>query len=196
MIDDLKAAMLKAAKRAYDIRLQSGNGGNISVRIPGEERILIKASGCSFGDMKEGIILADFDGNTLEGSGKPSREINTHLEIYKRRPDVLAIFHSHSPWTVSCAQSYDVIPDISLPMAMKVGTVPVLDAGRSQADSDAADAVGQLLDNYPGIRAFVQRGHGIFCIAENIIAAENDAELVEEASQIAVLSRLMAIKEK
>lgn len=196
MIDELKTAMIRAAKRAYDIRLQSGNGGNLSIRISGEDRILIKASGCSFGNMSDGMVLTDMKGKSLEGSGKPSREIKTHLEIYNRRPDVMAIFHSHSPWAVSCAQEYDMIPDISLPMAMKIGAVPVLDAGGKQADSDVADAVGQLLLKHPGIRAFVQRRHGLFCLAEDIEAAEYDAELVEEASQIAVLSRLMAISKR
>lgn len=187
----LKSAMIRAARRAYDIRLQSGDGGNLSVRIPGEDLLLIKASGCSFGDMGEDdIVLADFNGRPVEGGRRPSREIRTHLAIYRGRPDVAAIFHSHSPWSVACAQVETAVPAISLPLQMKIGEVPVLDADISHADDKAARAVADLLKTREGLRAFIQRRHGLFCMAADIVQAEHDAELVEDAAQIALLSRL------
>lgn len=188
---EIKLAMRKAAKRAYDIRLQSGDGGNLSVRIAGKELILIKASGYSFGDMgDENIVLVDFNGNIVSGNKKPSREILTHVAIYRQREDVTAIFHSHSPWSVALSQNVTFLPPVSLPLEMKIGSVPVLNIGESHADGDVADAVQLLLKENLGIKAFIQSRHGIFSLTEDIIKAEHNAELVEEAAQIALLSKI------
>ena len=189
---ELKQAMRKAAKRAYDIRLQSGDGGNLSVRIPGEELILIKASGFSFGNMDdENIVLVDFNGNIVSGNKNPSREILTHVAIYRQRADVTAIFHSHSPWSVAIAQKSNFLPPVSLPLEMKMGSVPILDIGESHADDAVANSVKELLIENPNIKAFIQRRHGIFSLSLDIIKAEHNAELVEEASQIALLSKIV-----
>lgn len=188
---ELKQAMKKAAKRAYDIRLQSGDGGNLSVRIAGEELILIKSSGSSFGDLDDdSVVLVNFKGIPVEGSGKPSREIKTHIEIYRQRPDVTAIFHCHSPWSTACSMTSDAIPPVSLPMEMKLGIIPVLDAGKSHADTEVVMAVKLFLEKNPNIKAFIQRRHGIFSMSSNIIKAEHNAELVEEAAQIAQLIKI------
>ncbi len=190
----LKNLMIRASRRAYAAKIQSGDGGNLSLRIPGHDGILIKASGCSFGDMgHEQIVEVDFDGRVQsDSSSKPSRELGTHLAIYKARPDVDAIFHSHSPWATAASQVFEAWPAVSLPLDLKIGEVPVVDAGDGHADSDAIAAIQSLLAE-PGkknLRAFVQRRHGIFCMANTIIKAEHDAELVEEAAQIAMLVRL------
>ena len=192
---DLKLTMRKAAKRAYDIRLQSGDGGNLSVRIAEEELILIKASGCSFGDMRdENIVLVDFNGNIVAGDKNPSREILTHVAIYQQRADISAIFHSHSPWSVAIAQNTAFLPPVSLPLEMKIGRVPVLNIGESHADDDVAVAVKILLKENLGINAFIQSRHGIFSLSADIIKAEHNAELVEEAAQIAFLSKISLTK--
>jgi L-ribulose-5-phosphate 4-epimerase len=189
--ESLKSDMRKAARRAYDIRLQSGEGGNLSVRVPGQNLMLIKASGCSFGDMEEeNIVLIDFDGNIVLGEKKPSREYMTHAAIYRRREDVQAIFHSHSPWCTAVAEHFDVIPDTSLPLGMKIGKVPVLNMGENQADKVVADSVGNFLKENLDVSCFIQKGHGLFAFAGNIIKAEHNAELLEEGAQIGLLGRL------
>ena len=188
----LKDEMKKAAKRAFDIRLQSGDGGNLSVKIEGKDLILIKASGCSFGDMDyENIVLVDFNGDIVEGKYLPSKEILTHIEIYKTRNDVTAIFHCHSPWAVSAAQVFSKLPDVSMPLNMKIGKVPIINAEDDHANKDFAKLVNSLLKKNPNVRCFIQQRHGVFCLSNNIVKAEYDAELVEEASQVAVWSNIL-----
>ena len=196
MIDysKLKNDMKKAARRAFSIRLQSGDGGNLSIRIPQKELLLIKASECSFGDMEdENIVLVDFKGNVVEGSYPPSREVLTHIEIYRTYRDVNAIFHSHSPWAVSVAEYSNELPPVSLPLNMKIGRVPVLDAGDNQANEEIISLLKDFLSKYADLKCFIQKRHGIFSLSKNIIKAEYNAELVEEASQIAVLSGIFKL---
>ncbi len=180
--------MEQAGRRAYGIKLQSGDGGNLSIRIKNEELILIKASGCSMGELNEdNIVLVDFEGNVIAGKKKPSREILTHIAIYKSRVDVEAIFHSHSPWTVSMAQFFDVLPGILLPLEMKIGVVPIIDAKDNHSNDQVAQLAAKTITEDPTCKCFIQRRHGLFCMSSSIIKAEHDAELIEDASQIALL---------
>ena len=183
-----KENLIKAAGRAYQIGLQTGNGGNLSCRVPGTDTLLIKGSGFSFGECtQDNVVVVDYRGNVVGGEGgKPSRELLTHLCIYKLRPDIGAIFHSHSPWAIAYAEDSLEIPLLTGHAKAKLGPIPVIIEG-GQATSTFTDAVKELLTANPGLGAFVQKGHGIFSLGADIIQAEHNAELVEETAQIAFL---------
>jgi L-ribulose-5-phosphate 4-epimerase len=185
----IREQIVQAARRAYGNGLQSGNGGNLSARVPDERIVLIKPSGCSFGEVTaENLVAVDFEGRVIEGAGKPSRELRTHLEIYRLRSDVHGILHSHSPWAIACAELFSELPLHAYHARDKIGKIPILDI-EGHADEQAAAGVKALLEQNPRLKAFVQRRHGIFAMAENIVLAEHHAELVEETAQIAWLVR-------
>lgn len=183
----LREQIVHVARRAYDIGLQTGNGGNLSARFPGQQIVLIKPSSSSFGEcMPKNLVAVDFEGKVVEGSGKPSREMWTHLEIYRLREDVHGILHCHSPWAIACAELFDELPLHAYHARDKIGTIPILDI-QGHADQEVIRGVGGLLRDKPETKAFIQRRHGIFALAENIVLAEHHAELVEETAQIAWL---------
>ncbi|NNL76972.1 MAG: class II aldolase/adducin family protein, partial [Desulfobacterales bacterium] len=124
--------------------------------------------------------------------GKPSKEIRTHLAIYRHRPDVNGIFHSHSPWAIACAEDATEIRTLALHAHAKLGVIPVLKVD-GYADDAVAQAVKALLKAHSGLQAFVQQKHGIFSLAQTITLAEHHAELVEETAQIAWLVELKKI---
>ena len=193
-INTIKEEMIKAALRAYQLGLQTGNGGNLSCRVPASDTIIIKGSGLSFGECtQDNFVLVTIDGEVIGGAGKPSRELLTHLCIYRLRPDIHGIFHTHSPWSIACADDSREIPLITGHAKAKLGPVPVL-RSEDQATADFARAVEKLLTEKPKLRAFVQSGHGIFGLGEDITQAEHNVELVEETSQIAFLIGLRKIK--
>ena len=183
----IKEQLIHAARRAYQIGLQTGNGGNLSCRVPETDTVLIKASGVSFGECtQDNVVRVDFQGRVVGEAGKPSRELLTHLCIYKKRPDIQAIFHSHSPWSIAYAEDALEIPSITGHAQAKLGPIPVI-MEDSQASKDFTADVEDLLTEIPGLNAFVQKGHGIFSLGTDIIQAEHNAELVEETAQIAFL---------
>ena len=193
-INTIKEEMIKAALRAYQLGLQTGNGGNLSCRVPASGTIIIKGSGLSFGECaQDNFVLVTIDGEVMGGAGKPSRELLTHLCIYRLRPDIHGIFHTHSPWSIACADYSREIPLITGHAKAKLGPVPVL-RSEDQATADFARAVEKLLTEKPKLRAFVQSGHGIFGLGEDITQAEHNVELVEETSQIAFLIGLRKTK--
>ena len=184
-IMQVKHSLLSNAKRAYEIRLQTGNGGNLSGRIPGADLIIIKASGCSFDQCTaENLVTVTLDGEQVDGDGRPSQELATHLAIYKLRPDVQGIFHSHSPWAIACANFNDTIPTVTLHAKSKLGRIPVLRLPGETSQANVA-AIEALLKADRNLRVFVQDRHGIFSFASTIELARFNAELVEETAQIA-----------
>lgn len=185
-----KEELIKAARRAYQIGLQTGNGGNLSCRVPETDTILIKGSGVSFGECTEdNVVMVNLQGKIIGEGGKPSRELLTHLCIYKLRPDIGAIFHSHSPWSIAYAEDSREIPLVTGHSEAKLGSIPVIfESG--QATMDFTEAVKDLLTDNPGLGAFVQKGHGIFSLGRDITQAEHNAELVEETAHIAFLIHL------
>ena len=121
--------------------------------------------------------------------GKPSRELLTHLCIYKLRPDINGIFHSHSPWSIAYAEDSQKIPLLTGHSKAKLGPIPVI-VEDGQAIKDFTYEVKDLLTKNPDLKAFVQKGHGIFGFGTNTTQAEHTAELVEETAQIAFLIQL------
>jgi len=181
------SAMRRFAERAHRAGLQTGTGGNLSVRIPGAETMLIKASGGSFADLQEAdIVHADFAGHVLAGSAKPSREFKSHALLYQKCPEAGAIFHSHSPWAIACAARFDTVPLVTLHMEMKLGAIPILSSD-GHADGKMVDDLAAFLATHFGTKAFIHRRHGIFSLAADIGAAEMQAELVEECAKIAMI---------
>ena len=184
-ITQVKQSLLTNAKRAYEIRLQTGNGGNLSGRVPGADLIIIKASGCSFDQCQpDSLITVTLEGEIVDGDGMPSQELATHLLIYKLRSDVQGIFHSHSPWTILCASLDDTIPIVTHHAKAKLGRIPVLRLPGKTSQANL-DAIRTLLTADRNLRVFVQDRHGIFSFAGTIDLARYNAELVEETAQIA-----------
>jgi L-ribulose-5-phosphate 4-epimerase len=103
MSDDVQLKMLElieVAKRAFDNHLQTGTGGNISLRVNGSSTIIIKRNRVDFcGCTSDNLLVVDLDRKILRGSDKPSRDMVFHPGIYRTRLDVNGIVHVHSPMT-------------------------------------------------------------------------------------------------
>ena len=82
--------------------------GNVSVRIPGHRLYAVTPSDYDYDKMRvEDICIIDFDGTRLtDGSSAglaPSIESGMHANIYRERPDVNAIIHTHQPYASALA---------------------------------------------------------------------------------------------
>ena len=83
-------------KTLYDKGFAPGASGNASIKKI--SHIAITPSGCSLNDINDrNIVELNFEGDVI-GLGKASSEKMMHVNIYKNRPDVNAIIHTHSPF--------------------------------------------------------------------------------------------------
>lgn len=187
---DIEKDLIEAAARAYRRGIQTGNGGNLSARIPGKDLMVVKTSGISFIDCNESnLVVADFDGRLISGNGKPSREALLHGALYRHVPSIGGVVHCHAPWAICWSLSKRDLPLLTYHARMKLGgPVKTLDIDAPAVTSEAMPSVIALFREYPELSAFLLVAHGIVAVGKDVLEAEHAAELVEESAQIAWLS--------
>ena len=73
--------------------------GHCSIRI-GEDRMFINIGSCQRSQLTiDDICTINFDGDVIEGNGKPPLEFHLHAGVYKARPDIEAVVHAHPKWS-------------------------------------------------------------------------------------------------
>ena len=86
-------------------------GGNVSARDPETGLVAIKPSGVRYGELTpESMVVVDLDGRIVEGDLKPSSDTASHLYIYRHRPDVNGVVHTHSRYATAFAAVGRSIP--------------------------------------------------------------------------------------
>jgi L-fuculose-phosphate aldolase len=173
--------IIDTGNNIYQKNLISGKSGNISKRIKGSygDIIAITPTLKSLSGLnQEDIVLVDLDGNTLT-SGKPSSEVNMHLEIYKKRDDVNAIVHTHSPYATGFAFSNKSIKRLEGFGEIKNPYLPSIEyekPGSSELAKNASEGIGDS-------DVLVLKNHGVICVSENLKEAQSLAVFVEESAK-------------
>jgi ribulose-5-phosphate 4-epimerase/fuculose-1-phosphate aldolase len=180
---NMKNKIIATAKLAYKKGLTSAAGGNLSVRIPGTEYMLIKATGRPFRSLRpEDIVVIDFNGKLIEGSKEPSKEWRFHVGIYRTRPELNAVIHTHSPYATTYAVLGVEIPLITEARNTLV-RVPIVEEAPPGSERLALAVTNAFADNK--VRAVILKNHGVVAAGRNLEEALNIAELVEDVAKIA-----------
>ena len=156
-----KNDFLAAAKRTYESGIQTGTGGNLSVRIPGENLMIVKPSGFSYGQCTEdNLCITDFDGNVVMG-GKPTRESTLHGNLYKRYPQIGGIVHTHSPYAILNSLNFSQVDLVTMHSELKLKyPIPVVDVATQAVTEEELPKVFEVIDKNPGLLALILKGHG------------------------------------
>ncbi len=161
--------------------------GNISGRDPQSGLVVIKPSGIAYDAMTpDDMVVVTLDGEVVEGHLKPSTDTATHLHVYRRRPDVLGIGHTHSTYASSFAALGWPIPAVLTASAMLGGEVPCggyAAIGGEQIGAEILRAIGSA-------RVVLMQNHGVFTIGDSPRQAAKMAVEVEEVAKITHLAML------
>ena len=104
MLEALREELYQLHLELPKHNLVQWTGGNISVRDSETGYVLIKPSGVRYKDLRpEHMVLVNLAGDIIEGDLKPSSDTASHLYIYRHRPDVNGIVHTHSPYATAFA---------------------------------------------------------------------------------------------
>jgi L-ribulose-5-phosphate 4-epimerase len=111
MLEELKKSVLESNLELDKRGLVTYTWGNVSGIDREKGLIVIKPSGVSYDDMKaEDMVVVDLNGNRVEGKYKPSSDTATHIELYKKYPNIGGVVHTHSTYATSWAQACKDIP--------------------------------------------------------------------------------------
>jgi L-fuculose-phosphate aldolase len=192
-MDAVRKAMLELemiSKRAYGRGLTSGTGGNISCRVDGADQAVIKGSGVSFVDTnRDNIILVDLQGKVLQGSLQPSKEVKFHCGIYRIRPEIRAVVHTHSPAATAFSVVGKEIPMVTATAAKGLGRVPCLGYAPPGSDQLAELVVNCFRDSH--LKAALLQNHGVITVGKNLREALYLAEVVEDTAKISIYATFL-----
>jgi L-ribulose-5-phosphate 4-epimerase len=155
-------------------------GGNISVRDPDSGLVAIKPSGVRYDDLTAAsMVVLDLDGTVVEGDHKPSSDTASHLYIYRHRPDVNGVVHTHSRYATAFAAVGRPIPVYLTGQADEFGgAIPC--AGFAFIGDDS---IGELVVESIGrSSAILLKNHGVFTIGSTPEAAVKSAVMVEDVA--------------
>ncbi|SFE53958.1 class II aldolase/adducin family protein [Alteribacillus iranensis] len=189
----LKKELSYVSQKVFARGMIQATGGNLSVRIPGENTILIKRSGVSLGEMtREDCVVMSMGGKKMEGLGDPSKEYRFHLGIYQERPDIHAIVHCHPNFAIGYGSLGMELPLPTVTAKKILEYVPVAESAPSGSEQ-LAKSVTQLFREHPSIKACLMEEHGICATGKSLENAFDIATLVEDtAKQAFIISSLKA----
>jgi L-ribulose-5-phosphate 4-epimerase len=155
-------------------------GGNVSARDPESGLVAIKASGILYADLTpEHMVVVDMDGKVVEGNFKPSSDVFSHLYIYRHRPDVFGVVHTHSRYATAFAAVGKPIPCILTAMGDEFGC-PIPCGGFALVGDEAIGK--QVIDNIGSSPAVLLKNHGVFTIGKDARAAVKTAVMTEDVA--------------
>lgn len=167
--------------------LVAGTWGNVSCRIAGRPWMAVTPSGMDYPQLKvTDIVLMDFDGQTVEGDRRPSTESTLHAAIYRARPEVGAVVHTHSQYATAFAVARQPIPAVTEELAQVVGGAVQVARYETCGTSELADAAVEALGSSDAV---LLANHGVVGTGKNLEEAYRNCIIVEKTAQIAVLAR-------
>lgn len=175
------ACNILAAEGHSDITL-----GHLSARLPGDGRVYMKPSGLGLEEVRvKDIIVIDLEGNILSGSRKRHSEYPIHTEIYRIRPDVNCVVHTHPAYATALGAASGTIRPVSHEGVL-FNEIPVFrDTTRLIRKPDQGRSVARCLG---GHNALLMQNHGVVVVGTSIEQATVYAILLEKAARIQILA--------
>lgn len=167
---------------------QHGHGdmtrGHLSVRVPANaELFFMKAHSIGMDEITmDNVLTIDLDGQVVAGTARRHSEVFIHTEIYRARPDVAAVIHSHSPHAVALSAQALAIRPLSQGGAVFVDNLPVyaetIDLIRRP---DQGRGVARALGQH---QAVLMRHHGLAMTGRTLDEAVVLLLMLENAAEI------------
>ena len=171
MLEDLKLRVMNTAKQAQRDGMCKHKSGNFSARDAETGYVVITPTSVDREDLVvPDMIVMDLDANVIENQTglRPTSESLMHLEIYKTRPDVMAVAHTHSMYATVFAVLNKPVPAVVYEIAnlnCSKARIPVAPYGRPGTPALAESIVEpcQEADD------FLLQGHGAVAVDETCI---------------------------
>jgi L-ribulose-5-phosphate 4-epimerase len=186
MLEALRASLARLHQELPRNGLVTWTSGNVSARDPSSGLVVIKASGVRYEDLgPEHMVIVDLDGRVLETDLKPSSDTASHLHIYRLRPDVGGIVHTHSPYATAFAANAMSIP-VYLTAQADVFGGPIPCAGFALI---GGEEIGQaVVESIGSSSAVLLKNHGVFTVGASADEAVKAAVMVEEVARTSWLA--------
>jgi L-ribulose-5-phosphate 4-epimerase len=192
---DLREQLVQAANLLFQCSVMSHSGhGNLSMRLPGREQMLLTAKGTIANLAPGQLAVVTFDGDVVEGALDPAiREIvSMHACVYRERPDVGSVIHTHSPHVTSFALAHKALPCV-YEAFLRFGItedIPVA-AWAPRGSREAVSNIVEQLQQHPTVPAVLLGNHGLLAFSRDPLATANLIVIMEEAAELTLSARAL-----
>lgn len=157
--------------------------GHVSARSADGQHMLMKRYGLGLEEVTpEDVLRLDLEGNILEGRGRAHLEYVLHSEIYRVRPDVQSVIHTHPPYATAFGAT-----DASLQLLnhdavlFKEGLAYFDGTAELIVNPEQGARVAEALGN---LRVVILRGHGVLFTGSSVPWATYTALTLERVLRI------------
>src|SRR3972149_367444 len=181
MLETLRQQLYELHLELPKNHLVAWTSGNVSARDADTGYVLIKPSGVRYEQLRpEHMLILDLEGKIVEGILKPSSDAASHLYIYRQRPDVGGIVHTHSPYATAFAAVNRPIPVYLTAIADEFGG-PIPCGGFALIGGEEIGKV--VIESIGASCAVLLKNHGAFTIGQDAEAAVKAAVMVEDVAR-------------
>jgi L-ribulose-5-phosphate 4-epimerase len=194
MLEKLKEEVYRANMELQEKGLIIYTWGNVSGIDKEKQLIVIKPSGVNYDNLKaEDMVVVDFNGKVIEGRYKPSSDTPTHIELYKKYPQIGGVVHTHSTWAVAFAQAGMDIPAFGTTHADYFfgDILCTRELTEDEIDNDYEKNTGKVIIETIGdknpmeVPAIVVKNHGPFAWGKTPDGAVYNAVVLEKVAEMA-----------
>ena len=194
MLETLRAEVLEANLELVRRGLVIYTFGNASGVSREHGLLAIKPSGVPYDKMKPSdMVVTDLDGKIVEGTLRPSSDLDTHAALYRAFPTIGGVVHTHSRHATAWAQAPREIPCFGTTHADYFhGPVPVTEPLSAeeiegQYEANTGTAILRRMEGLDplGCPACLVAGHAPFCWGKSVTDATHTAVIVEELAAMA-----------
>ncbi len=184
--------MIEIGKLLEEKGLVVATDGNFSTRLP-DGNILITPSGLPKGRLTiDSLVKIDLEGRKVKGTYKPSSEYRMHLEVYRKRQDVNAVVHTHSPYATAFAVSHIPLEPVVSEAVLTNGHVPVSPYATPSTE-EVPRSISAYIEKH---NAILLANHGCLAMGKDLDEAFYRAERIEFLARVMFISRLLGGEKK
>jgi len=181
MLEELREKVCYSNQQLLAQGLVTWTSGNASGRDPASELVVIKPSGVLFDDLTpEKMVVVDLDGKIVEGTLGVSTDTATHLYVYRARPDVGGIVHTHSTFATAFAAVGRSIPVYLTAIADEFGCPIPCGAYARIGEEEIGKEIVRSIGASPAI---LMKNHGVFTIGKGPVEALKAAVMTEDVAR-------------
>jgi L-fuculose-phosphate aldolase len=124
----------------------------------------------------EDLVTVDLDGNPVEGTARPPLEFHIHSEVYRARPDVNVVMHTHPQWSTFLTMTGVPYRPVYA-QGVLLGDIPLMDSPLSVNTKAMGEKLAATLGSGP---AALLKAHGVVIVGADIVECFALAAYVEE----------------